>query len=168
MDRAVGYYRVSTRQQQRSGLGIEAQRAAVERFAEAENLTIIAEFVEAETARAPMRSTGAQLAAALAQARQTKCCVLVSKLDRLSRDVPGAFDDVDGQLPPTRGVLVSRKRSLMKVASTHQGTDLSIRDIALEHPEATVRMDISDPFGTKHLLGPFDCARDLIRRLDFR
>jgi len=33
MDRAVAYYRVSTRQQQRSGLGIEAQRAAAERFA---------------------------------------------------------------------------------------------------------------------------------------
>ena len=51
MDRAVAYYRVSTWQQQRSELGIEAQRAAVERFAEAENLTIIAELVEAETGK---------------------------------------------------------------------------------------------------------------------
>lgn len=67
MDRAVAYLRVSTRQQQRSGLGIEAQRAAVERFDALD--------------RRP------QLAAALAAARQAKCCVLVSKLDRLSRDV---------------------------------------------------------------------------------
>ena len=51
MDRAVAYYRVSTRQQQRSGLGIEAQRAAVGRFAETEQLTIIAEYVEAETGK---------------------------------------------------------------------------------------------------------------------
>ena len=53
MERAVAYYRVSTRQQQRSGLGIEAQRATVTGFGEAEGLTIIiiAEFVEAETGK---------------------------------------------------------------------------------------------------------------------
>jgi DNA invertase Pin-like site-specific DNA recombinase len=88
MDRAVAYYRVSTRQQQRSGLGIEAQRAAVERFAETENLRIIAEFVEAETGKGwDALDRRPQLAAALASARAGKCCVLVSKLDRLSRDV---------------------------------------------------------------------------------
>src|SRR5438270_7971034 len=48
MELAVAYYRVSTRQQHRSGLGIEAQRATVTRFAETENLRIIAEYVEAE------------------------------------------------------------------------------------------------------------------------
>jgi hypothetical protein len=51
MERAVAYYRVSTRQQHRSGLGIEAQRAAVTRFAEAEKLQIIAEFVETESGK---------------------------------------------------------------------------------------------------------------------
>jgi DNA invertase Pin-like site-specific DNA recombinase len=88
MDRAVAYYRVSTRQQQRSGLGIEAQRAAVERFTEAENIRIVAEFVEAETGKgADALDRRPQLADALAAAKATKCCVLVSKLDRLSRDV---------------------------------------------------------------------------------
>ena len=60
MEAAVAYYRVSTKQQQRSGLGIEAQRGTVTRFAEAEGLTIIAEFVEAETGKgadAPARSS---------------------------------------------------------------------------------------------------------------
>ena len=76
------------RQQQRSGLGIEAQRAAVARFAEAEGITIIAEFVEAETGKgADALDRRPQLAAALAAAKTAKCCVLVSKLDRLSRDV---------------------------------------------------------------------------------
>jgi DNA invertase Pin-like site-specific DNA recombinase len=88
MDRAVAYYRVSTRQQQRSGLGIEAQRAAVERFTEAENIRIVAEFVEAETGKgADALDRRPQLADALAAAKAAKCCVLVSKLDRLSRDV---------------------------------------------------------------------------------
>ena len=88
MERAVAYYRVSTKQQQRSGLGIEAQRAAVIRFSEAEHLTIIAEFIEAETGKgADALDRRPQLAAALAVARSGKCSVLVSKLDRLSRDV---------------------------------------------------------------------------------
>src|SRR5215212_9790981 len=88
MDRAVAYYRVSTRQQQRSGLGIEAQRAAIARFAEAEQITIIAEFVEAESGKgADALDRRPQLRAALAAAKAAKCSVLVSKLDRLSRDV---------------------------------------------------------------------------------
>ena len=51
MDRAVACYRVSTKQQHRSGLGIEAQRAAVTRFVAAEGATIIREFVEVETGK---------------------------------------------------------------------------------------------------------------------
>jgi DNA invertase Pin-like site-specific DNA recombinase len=88
MSRAVAYYRVSTKQQHRSGLGIEAQRAAVTRFAETDGLTIIGEFVEAETGKgADALDRRPQLAAALAKAKAAKCCVIVSKLDRLSRDV---------------------------------------------------------------------------------
>src|ERR1700738_1336209 len=47
----VSYFRVSTSQQGRSGLGIEAQREALERFAEAEGFEIVAEFVEVETGK---------------------------------------------------------------------------------------------------------------------
>jgi DNA invertase Pin-like site-specific DNA recombinase len=88
MERAIAYLRVSTQQQQRSGLGIEAQRAAIERFAEAESLTISAEFVEFESGKgADALDRRPQLAAALAAAKASKCSVVVAKLDRLSRDV---------------------------------------------------------------------------------
>lgn len=88
MKRAVAYYRVSTKQQHRSGLGIEAQRAAVARFAESEGFQLLAEYVEAETGKgADALDRRPQLAAALAAARAAKCPVIVSKLDRLSRDV---------------------------------------------------------------------------------
>jgi DNA invertase Pin-like site-specific DNA recombinase len=88
MGKAIAYLRVSTQQQHRSGLGIEAQRTAVGRFAEVEGITIIGEFVEAETGKgADALDRRPQLAAALAGARSAKCAVLVSKLDRLSRDV---------------------------------------------------------------------------------
>jgi DNA invertase Pin-like site-specific DNA recombinase len=88
MKRTVAYLRVSTQRQRRSGLGIEAQRTAIARFAEAEGLTIVAEYVEAETGKgSDALDRRPQLAEALAAARSAKCCVVVAKLDRLSRDV---------------------------------------------------------------------------------
>ena len=88
MASAVAYCRVSTTRQGKSGLGIEAQRAAVQRFAAAEGIEIIAEHVEIETGKgADALDRRPQLAAALAQARKRKCPILVAKLDRLSRDV---------------------------------------------------------------------------------
>src|SRR5688572_512991 len=88
MQGAVAYLRVSTARQQRSGLGIEAQRASIVRFAASEGLAIVAEFVEAETGKgADALDRRPQLAAALAAARSAKCSVLVAKLDRLYRDV---------------------------------------------------------------------------------
>ncbi|WP_287298321.1 recombinase family protein [Mesorhizobium sp.] len=88
MTSAVAYYRVSTQRQGRSGLGIDAQRAAVARFAEAEDIAILQEFTEVETGKgADALDRRPQLTAALALARQLKCPVVVAKLDRLSRDV---------------------------------------------------------------------------------
>ena len=89
MSRAiVGYIRVSTAQQGKSGLGLDAQRAALARFAETEGFDIISEFVEVETGKgSDALDRRPQLAAALSEARKRKCSVLVAKLDRLSRDV---------------------------------------------------------------------------------
>jgi DNA invertase Pin-like site-specific DNA recombinase len=88
MRNVVAYLRVSTDRQGKSGLGIEAQRAAIARFAEAEGCDVLAEFVEVETGKgADALNRRPQLAAALAAARKGKAAVLVAKLDRLSRDV---------------------------------------------------------------------------------
>jgi DNA invertase Pin-like site-specific DNA recombinase len=86
----VAYYRVSTREQGRSGLGLGAQRAAVSRFAEAEGFEVAAEFTEVETGRgADALSRRPELAAALVEARRYSkgTPIAVAKLDRLSRDV---------------------------------------------------------------------------------
>jgi len=88
MGQTVAYYRVSTQRQGRSGLGIDAQRTAVERFAEAEGITILSEYVEVESGKgSDALDRRPQLATALSAARTAKCPVLVAKLDRLSRDV---------------------------------------------------------------------------------
>ena len=88
MEQAIAYLRVSTQRQHRSGLGIEAQRSAIDRFAATESFNISAEFVEAETGKgSDALDRRPQLAAALAAAKVAKCSVVVAKLDRLSRDV---------------------------------------------------------------------------------
>ena len=84
----VAYVRVSTSKQGRSGLGIEAQRDALARFAAGEGFEILAEFVEVETGKgSDALDRRPQLAAALAKAHTLRCPVMVAKLDRLSRDV---------------------------------------------------------------------------------
>jgi DNA invertase Pin-like site-specific DNA recombinase len=84
----ITYMRVSTSQQGRSGLGIEAQRAALHHFAKAEGFEVVREFVEVETGKgADALDRRPQLKAALASARKHRCHVAVAKLDRLSRDV---------------------------------------------------------------------------------
>jgi len=88
-DRAIiTYIRVSTSQQGRSGLGIEAQRVALHHFAQAEGFEVVREFIEVETGKGTdAMDRRPQLKAALAAARKQRCHVAVAKLDRLSRDV---------------------------------------------------------------------------------
>jgi DNA invertase Pin-like site-specific DNA recombinase len=88
MTTAIGYIRVSTSSQGRSGLGLAAQRTAIARFAEAERLDVTQVYEEVETGSgADALKRRPQLAAALKAARKAKSPVLVAKLDRLSRDV---------------------------------------------------------------------------------
>ena len=84
----VAYVRVSTDRQGRSGLGLAAQRRAIEVFADANGFDVVAEYEEVETGKGSNAlDRRPQLAAALAAARKGKCSIIVAKLDRLSRDV---------------------------------------------------------------------------------
>jgi DNA invertase Pin-like site-specific DNA recombinase len=84
----IAYLRVSKARQGRSGLGLEAQRENIRRFAEAEGYEVVGEYVEVETGKgADALTRRPHLAAALNAARKCKGSVVVAKLDRLSRDV---------------------------------------------------------------------------------
>lgn len=80
----VSYLRVSTRKQGASGLGLEAQRAAVAEYAKREGLRVVAEYVEVESGKKAARP---ELAKALNHCRAAKACLVVAKLDRLARNV---------------------------------------------------------------------------------
>lgn len=79
----VAYYRVSTAKQQRSGLGLDAQKAAVTLFLQPTD-ELVAEFVETVSGRKDERF---QLAEALKLARKSGAKILIAKLDRFSRRV---------------------------------------------------------------------------------
>jgi DNA invertase Pin-like site-specific DNA recombinase len=86
MRQAIGYIRVSTTKQGRSGLGLEAQQEALQRFAEAEGFAFAETFTEVESGKHG-DDHRPELAKALKRARKAKAPIIVAKLDRLSRDV---------------------------------------------------------------------------------
>src|SRR5262249_43598645 len=82
------YARVSTSRQGRSGLGLDAQRAAIELFAQRHAFKLKGEYIEVETGKGHDALTRRpKLAAALTHANRLKAPVIVSKLCRLGRDV---------------------------------------------------------------------------------
>ncbi len=94
MDKFVAYFRVSTARQGRSGLGLAAQRAAVNDLIAAKGNKLIAEFQEVESGKDRDRP---KLAAALDHCRVTGATLMVAKMDRLSREANfiGALIDGD-------------------------------------------------------------------------
>jgi DNA invertase Pin-like site-specific DNA recombinase len=86
MKRAIGYIRVSTAKQGKSGLGLGAQQQVLQRFADAERIELVDVLVEVESAKHDA-SKRPVLAQALARAKRGKLPIVVAKLDRLSRDV---------------------------------------------------------------------------------
>src|SRR4051812_41889187 len=79
----VAYYRVSTERQGRSGLGLEAQRKAVEDFLNGGNWRLVAEFTEVESGK---QSDRPELAKAFQACRLRRAKLIIAKIDRLSRD----------------------------------------------------------------------------------
>jgi DNA invertase Pin-like site-specific DNA recombinase len=80
----VAYFRVSTPKQGRSGLGLEAQQAAVRQYLASVGGVELASFIEVESGKNAVNRP--QLQAALQRCKQTRATLLVAKLDRLSRN----------------------------------------------------------------------------------
>ena len=113
---AVGLYRVSTAEQGQSGLGLEAQQAAVRAFCATQGWALVAEFSDVASGKDDRRP-GFQ--AALARCRQLGAVLVAARLDRITRrahtlsqlledgvsiraaDMPGA-DDLMMRIPRWR------------------------------------------------------------------
>ena len=82
--KTIAYYRVSTKKQGKSGLGLEGQQAAVEEHLRQHGGTLVAQYIEVETGKSKTRP---ELLKAIAHAKRSKAQLVVAKLDRLARNV---------------------------------------------------------------------------------
>ena len=80
----IAYYRVSTDRQGKSGLGLDAQRKAVEDYLNGGRWTLVNEFTEIESGK---RNDRPKLKEALAACKKQKAKLVIAKLDRLSRNL---------------------------------------------------------------------------------
>src|ERR1700730_9119195 len=88
MQATIGYLRVSTQEQGRSGLGLAAQRNDIETFALREGFAVRSWHQDVQTgAGADALLLRPGLATALKQAKSASCPLIISRLDRLSRNV---------------------------------------------------------------------------------
>ena len=83
VQRFIAYERVSTARQGASGLGLEAQRNAIDRFAASRSAEVLVRFTEVESGKNPNRP---ELTKAIQMARLTGATLVIAKLDRLSRN----------------------------------------------------------------------------------
>lgn len=80
----IGYIRVSTSEQERSGLGLIAQRTAIDSFATTHGCMVLSIYREIESGKKADRP---KLRDAIAHARRSRAVLVVAKLDRLARNV---------------------------------------------------------------------------------
>jgi DNA invertase Pin-like site-specific DNA recombinase len=147
----VSYLRVSTARQGASGLGLEAQRAAVQGFAGAGGHTIVAELLEVESGTKADRP---QLAAALATCRLHRATLVIAKLDRLARNVAfianlmdGGVDFVACDMPHANRLTLH----LLAAIAEHEREMISQRTKAALAAAKARGVGLGNPKGAAHL-----------------
>jgi DNA invertase Pin-like site-specific DNA recombinase len=149
--RAVVYARVSTARQGASGLGLEAQHAAVQAYAASQGLTIVAEFVEVESGK---RADRPQLAAALAACALHRATLVIAKLDRLARNVHFISGLMESGCPfvcvdaPHASRLTLH---LLAAMAEHEAAAISERTKAALQAAKARGVRLGSPAGARHL-----------------
>jgi DNA invertase Pin-like site-specific DNA recombinase len=125
--RFVAYYRVSTAQQGRSGLGLEAQQKAVADFLNGGAWSLVGEFTEVESGK---RDDRPALAQAMRACRLHGATLVIAKLDRLSRDAhfllglqKAGVDFVAADMPDANKMTVG----IMAIVAQHEREQISAR-----------------------------------------
>lgn len=151
----VAYYRVSTERQGKSGLGLEAQEAAVLAFVSGRGAEakLLASFTEVESGKNDERP---ELAKALKQAKLTGATLLIAKLDRLSRDAhfllglqKAGVRFVAADMPEANEMVVG----IMAVVAEAERKMISARTRAALQAAKARGQKLGNPNGAAHLRG---------------
>jgi DNA invertase Pin-like site-specific DNA recombinase len=146
MSKFIAYFRVSTKRQGQSGLGIAAQRETVGRFAA--NGSVVAEYTEVESGK---RDDRQQLAKAIAHAKAEGARLVIAKLDRLSRNAAHIFmlrdagvDFVVCDAPEMNTLTVG----FLAVIAQHERETISARTSAsLQARKAKIKTSLAEAIG---------------------
>ena len=125
--RFITYFRVSTQQQGRSGLGLEAQQQAVSLYVQRVSAEVIGSFTDIESGK---RDSRPELDRALCRCRLTGATLLIAKLDRLSRNKAFLFRMMEAKvkflcadMPEANELTIS----FMALIADHEGKVISER-----------------------------------------
>jgi DNA invertase Pin-like site-specific DNA recombinase len=147
----VAYLRVSTARQGASGLGLEAQRAAVQGFAAAGGHMIVGELLEVESGSKADRP---QLSAALATCRLHRATLVIAKLDRLARNVAFIANLMDGGVEFVACDMPHANRltlHLLAAIAEHEREMISQRTKAALAAAKVRGVKLGNPNGAAHL-----------------
>ena len=149
--RVITYLRVSTARQGTSGLGLEAQRAAVRAYARSGGHVVVGEYVEVESGK---RDDRPELAAALATCRLHRATLVMAKLDRLARNVrfiagimDSGVDFVACDMPHANRLTLH----LMAAMAEHEAAAISDRTKAALAAAKERGVRLGNPNGAAHL-----------------
>jgi DNA invertase Pin-like site-specific DNA recombinase len=123
----VAYYRVSTARQGKSGLGLDAQKAAVAAYVLGKGGNVASEFVEVESGKQNERP---ELQQALAEAKRRGAVLLIAKLDRLARNVAFIATLLESGVEVTAADMPEANRFMLHVMAAvaeHEGQAISER-----------------------------------------
>ena len=147
----VAYLRVSTARQGASGLGLEAQRSAVQGFLAGGHGSMVVEFVEVESGK---RDDRPQLAAALAACRLHRATLVIAKLDRLARNVrfisgvmDSGVDFIACDMPYANRLTLH----IMAAMAEHEAAAISDRTKAALAAAKARGVKLGNPNGARHL-----------------
>jgi DNA invertase Pin-like site-specific DNA recombinase len=123
----VAYYRVSTARQGKSGLGLEAQKAAVAAYVLSKGGEVVSELIETESGKNNERP---ELQKALSEAKRRGAVLLIAKLDRLARNVAFISNLLESGVEVTAADMPEANRFMLHVMAAvaeHEGQAISER-----------------------------------------
>ncbi|WP_116786853.1 recombinase family protein [Flavobacterium psychrotrophum] len=147
MQKFIAYYRVSRKEQGASGLGLSAQRSAVEKYVASQDGKILMDFTEIETGT--NKRTRVEIQKAIQLAKKEGAVLIIAKLDRLARNVSFVSSLMDASIeflavdmPSANNftihifaALAEAEAKLISSRTKHALAELKLRGVKLGNPD---------------------------------